>query len=224
MQLRHGDLISILEGPAMPAGTTVRFALGGVLLGVALVALVFTLTRRGTPETLITNSAAPSAEGGTVTVYVGGAVAHPGLYTLPRGERVEAALTAAGGLAPDAAPDGLNRAVRLRDEAQIIVPRKGEPTATAPRPAANAPAPDAPTPGAGTRIAPTPTPAGPININAASAADLALLPGVGPKLAQEIIDYRTAHGRFASPADLAQVKGISDRMVASWENLITCGP
>src|SRR3954452_25635339 len=99
----------------MPAGTTVRFALGGVLLGVAIVALVFTLTRHGTPETLITIGALPSAEGGTVTVYVGGAVARPGLHTLPRGERVEAALTAAGGLASDAAPDGLNRALRLRD-------------------------------------------------------------------------------------------------------------
>lgn len=208
----------------MPTWATVRVALGGVLLGGLIIVLIFNLTRRAEPETLITIAPAPQVEGNTVTVYVGGAVVRPGLYTLPSGERIEGAITAAGGLLPEANPDGLNRALRLRDEAQIVVPRKGDPTATPLRPTATAPMPAGVATTAATRLAPTPTPTGPINVNTANAADLALLPGVGPKLAQAIIDYRTANGPFTGPAELAEVQGISDRMVASWADLITFGP
>lgn len=52
------------------------------------------------------------------------------------------------------------------------------------------------------------TGAGVVNINTASAEQLALLPGVGAKAAQRIIEYREQHGRFAKPTDLMQVKGI----------------
>ena len=53
--------------------------------------------------------------------------------------------------------------------------------------------------------------AGVVNINTADAAQLALLPGVGAKAAQRIIDYRTAHGQFQKPTDLMQVKGFGDK-------------
>lgn len=208
----------------MPAWPMVRMALGGMILGTVVVVSLIVFLRRGDGETLITIAPAPSLEGGTVTVYVGGAVLRPGLYSLPRGERIEAALAAAGGLTAEADPEGLNRALRLRDEDQIIVPRKGEPTATPPRAlAAVAPTPTHAPGGAG-RATPSPTAGGPININAASAADLARLPGIGPKLAQAIIDYRTANGPFVGPAELAEVQGISDRMVAGWGELIVFGP
>lgn len=149
-----------------------------------------------------------------------------GVWTVPRGDRVEAAIAATGVLSEEADPDAVNRAVKLRDEAQIIVPRKGErpPAASAgaapTRPAANA----AGDPSVGAALA-APT-SGPtrVNVNTAPVAELERLPGVGPRLAQQIIDYRTANGPFATPADLAKVRGISDKMVEGWGEMVTCGP
>jgi competence protein ComEA len=57
----------------------------------------------------------------------------------------------------------------------------------------------------------TPAVAGVVNINTADAAQLANLPRVGMKVAQRIVDYRTAHGPFASTSDLMQVKGFGQK-------------
>jgi len=70
----------------------------------------------------------------------------------------------------------------------------------------------------------TPAPVGPLDINSASATDLERLPGVGPKLAQAIVEYRAEHGPFAGPAQLAAVKGISERLIATWGEAISYGP
>ena len=51
-------------------------------------------------------------------------------------------------------------------------------------------------------------PKGVVNINTADVTQLALLPGVGAKAAQLIVDYRTEHGAFAKATDLMQVKGV----------------
>lgn len=200
-----------------------RAPLGGTLLGVLLVMLIFNVHGRLTDETLIAVAPLASPTSGNVTVFVGGAVHQPGLYTLPQGERIEAALAAAGGLTDDADPEGLNRALRLRDEAQIVVPRRGEPTATPPR-ASAAPGSTAPVTLASPRPVGTPAPVGPLDINSASATDLERLPGVGPKLAQAIVEYRAEHGPFAGPAQLAAVKGISERLIATWGEAISYGP
>lgn len=184
----------------------------------AIIGVATILVNWRTPETVITIAPLPT-EAASVTVYVGGAVARPGLYTLPNGERVEAALVAAGGVTDEADPDGLNRAARLRDEAQIVVPRRGQPTATPVRPLA----PTSPST-VGAIKAATPATSGPINVNVADADELAQLPGVGPKLAQAIIEYRTAHGPFSTALDLAQVQGISERMALTWDALVTFGP
>lgn len=152
-----------------------KTALGGFLLVVAIGVGIILFPRIWPPqETLITIAPLPR-ESGTVTVYVGGAVARPGLYTLPSGERIEAALLAAGGLAEDANPDGINRASRLRDEAQIVVPRKGEPTAIPARLVGGSPVPQPTQPGAfpGAKASPTVAATGPINVNTASANELA---------------------------------------------------
>ena len=50
-----------------------------------------------------------------------------------------------------------------------------------------------------------------VRVNAASAAELVALPGVGPVMAQRILEYRTAHGPFGSLVDLRRVKGIGAR-------------
>lgn len=203
-----------------------KTALGGVLLIVAVISGIFTLPRFWqADETMVTIAPLPT-ESGTVTVYVGGAVLRPGLYTLPSGERIEAALLVAGGLAEDANPDGINRAARLRDEAQIVVPRKGEPTALPVQLVVGSPAPQQTQPAAttGSKASPTAIATGPINVNTATANELAQLPGVGPKLAQAIIDYRLEHGPFTGPADLAKVQGISERMAFGWATAVTFEP
>ncbi len=206
-----------------------KAAFGGILLVIlAMTGIIFLLPFWQAEETLVTIAPLPT-ESGTVTVYVGGAVVRPGLYTLPSGERIEAALLVAGGLTEEANPDGINRAARLRDEAQIVVPRKGEPTALPARlvVGSHAPQPTQPTQPnttGGSKASPTVAATVPINVNTASVTELAQLPGVGPKLAQAIIDYRLEHGPFTGPADLAKVQGISERMAFGWDKAVTFEP
>jgi competence protein ComEA len=57
----------------------------------------------------------------------------------------------------------------------------------------------------------TASPAGVVNINTADSAQLALLPRVGVKAAQRIIDYRKEHGAFKKTSDLMQVKGFGEK-------------
>lgn len=60
-----------------------------------------------------------------------------------------------------------------------------------------------------------------INVNTASAAQLDTLPGIGPVLAQRIIDYREAHGPFTSVSQLILVEGIGEKRLAAIIDLIT---
>ncbi|MDG0793156.1 helix-hairpin-helix domain-containing protein [Cohnella ginsengisoli] len=64
---------------------------------------------------------------------------------------------------------------------------------------------------------------GRLDINAASAADLDALPGIGPSKAEAIVQYRDAHGRFESPEALTDVKGIGDKLLAKLLPLIKAG-
>ena len=132
----------------------------------------------------------------TVVVSVVGQVAAPGLVTLPAGSRVADALAAAGGLLPAADPTSVNAAAVLSDGQQISV---GVPGAAPPVDGA------APT-GAAT--------GGRLDLNTATVADLDALPGIGPVLAQRIVDHRTAHGPFASVEQLDDVSGIGPAIYA----------
>jgi competence protein ComEA len=144
-----------------------------------------------------TTTSAPSAvsAGGTVVVSVVGQVGSPGLATLPAGSRVADALAAAGGLLPGADPAAVNAAALLIDGQQIAV---GVPGAAAP-PAGGS--------GAG-------APGALLDLNSATAADLDALPGIGPVLAQRIVDHRTAHGPFTSVDQLDDVSGIGPAIYA----------
>ena len=141
-----------------------------------------------------TGAASPSPAG-TVVVSVVGLVASPGLVTLPAGARVADALAAAGGLLPEADPASVNAAALLTDGEQIAI---GVPGAHAPAAAASAAA------GAG----------GLLDLNAATAADLDALPGIGPVLAQRIVDHRGEHGAFTSVDQLDDVSGIGPAVLA----------
>ncbi|MFN8497005.1 MAG: ComEA family DNA-binding protein [Anaerolineae bacterium] len=138
----------------------------------------------------------PSPLPPTITVYVNGAVAHPGVYSLPDGSRVVQALTAAGGLTGEADADGLNQARPLRDGEQVYVPARGTPVPPAIGAGGGAPA-------AKTAAAP----GGRVNLNTATKEELDALPGIGPVLADRIIEYRQKNGPFQRPEDLKKVPG-----------------
>ncbi|WCD96795.1 ComEA family DNA-binding protein [Streptomyces sp. HUAS 31] len=155
---------------------------------------------------------APGAAGTSapeIVVDVGGKVREPGIHRLPAGSRVADALRAAGGVRPGTNTDTLNRARFLVDGEQVIV---GAPAAPAPEAGAGTGVGGAAAPGAG--------PAAPIPLNTATVEQLDTLPGVGPVLAQHIIDYRTQHGGFRSVDELREVNGIGDRRFADLRNLV----
>ena len=145
-----------------------------------------------------------STTSGSVVVHVTGAVSRPGVVTLPPGSRVTDAINAVGGASAEADTQQLNLARVLTDGEQIRVPRIGEVLPDpAPQPGGAA------TPSVGTAPGKTNGGAsGTININTASATDLEKLPGIGPALAQRIVEYRDSHGPFASVDALTDVPGI----------------
>ncbi len=183
-----------------------------LLFAVVLGGTVF-LLRRPEPPPLAIVTATPRATAtiAMVMVDVRGAVAKPGVYTLPAGSRVQEVLALAGGALSNAETRPLNLARRLNDGEQLYVPTVGEATAT-PVPVKGGPA-AAPS---GTK-----TPIGKININTATVQELDALPGIGPALGQRIVDYRTENGLFAAPEDLLKVRGIGDALFKELQDLVT---
>lgn len=141
-----------------------------------------------------------------IVVDVGGKVRDPGVHRLPAGSRVEDALKAAGGVRPGTKTGGLNRARFLVDGEQLVI---GGPAP------AGAAAPAAPA-GTGTAAGPTT----PVSLSTATVDQLDTLPGVGPVLAQHIVDYRTRNGGFRSVDELREVNGIGDRRFADLRDLV----
>ena len=156
-------------------------------------------------------SSAKSSSAAEVYVDVDGAVVRPGVYRLKEGARVSQALDAAGGLTVEADVTGLNRASKIIDGQKIYVPTVGEQQAAAAVGGAESSA--ATTPGAGSS-------SGLVNINTASAAELQTLSGIGPSMAQSIIDERTKNGAFASVDDLMRVSGIGEKKLAKIKDCI----
>ncbi|MFH8754419.1 helix-hairpin-helix domain-containing protein [Streptomyces atroolivaceus] len=150
------------------------------------------------------NGAAPSAR---IVVDVSGKVRRPGIQHLPAGSRVADALRAAGGVREGVDVTGLNRARVLTDGEQVAV---GLPAA--PPPAGGT--------GAGGATAGQAGPAAPVSLGTATVEQLDTLPGVGPVLAQHIIDYRTEHGGYRSVDELREVDGIGDRRFADLRPLV----
>ncbi len=129
-----------------------------------------------------------------VVVYVSGAVASPGVLTLPTSSRVIDAITAAGGALPEADLESINLARILVDGEQIRVAVVGEspPSATA---------------GTGTDAQAC------VRLATATETELQTLPGIGPALAQRIISYRSTHPRLTSVEELDDVPGIGPSLI-----------
>ena len=186
-------------------------------------------------------AAVPAAE---IVVHVTGAVKKPGVYHLVPTARGDDALKAAGGPTDDAAPDALNLAAHLEDGSQIHVPTHKEQAANFAPPSPDSfvkhdPAvaakpdkaggksgakPGAPHSGhggaGGTSAKLKPDSGVKINLNTADAQTLQKLPGIGPSMADRILDYRKANGGFKSPEELMEVSGIGPKKYAKLESFV----
>ena len=132
-----------------------------------------------------------------LVVDVAGAVQDPGVYRLPEGSRVVDALARAGGPSGDAMLEAINRAARLVDGQQVVVPK---------RVAGGA---------AGTGLTGAAPEAGPISLGTATVEQLDTIDGIGPVTAQKIVEYRDQHGGLASVDQLDEVSGIGPATMES---------
>lgn len=137
-----------------------------------------------------------------VTVHVTGAVEKPGVYTLEEGKRIDDAVKLAVPLAK-ADLGMINLAAVLQDGRQIYVPAKGE------------------KPGSHKVLSAGSQTSTVININTAGLSELDKLDGIGPALAQRIIDYRESKGPFATVEDITKVSGIGPTQLAKFRDKIS---
>jgi competence protein ComEA len=150
-----------------------------------------------------------SAGAGIVLVHVVGQVRHPGVVRLPAGARVEQALAAAGGATSKADLVRVNLARPVVDGEQIVVPKPGEAMTGAAGVVGGLLGPGSTT-GA----------AAPVDLNTAGLAELDTLPGVGPVLAQRILDWRSQNGRFSTVDELGEVSGIGEKVLENLRPLV----
>lgn len=189
----------------MKTGWWILFGMGCAFL---LAGLVYLAASPPRGEPVILREAPPPAP---IIVHVVGAVRQPGVYTLPAGSRVRDALEAAGGASAAADEGKLNLAAFLEDGEQLRVPQQVS-------------AEDPLNPGPGEQAVAAER--GPleisieININTASADELASLPGIGPVIAAEVVAYREEHGPFAEIEEIQNVSGIGPATFEKIRDLI----
>ena len=134
-----------------------------------------------------------------IRVYVCGAVASPGVVSLPEDSRAEDALAAAGGFAENAWRDYVNLAERVQDGEKLYFPTLEESVSM-------------PLQESGSGL---------VNINTADVAALCTLPGIGESRANDIISYREANGPFGSCEDIMNVTGIKTSVYSKISDKIT---
>lgn len=180
---------------------------------IALGGILFAMRRPKPPPLEIlppppTATPAPTPTPRPLRVYVSGAVQAPDVYELPADSIVKDAIVAAGGATDEADMEAINLALPLSDGAQVHVPRRQENRPTPP-------AVSTPTPQASSSS--TSGQAGKVNINTATAEELDTLPGIGPAMAQRIIEGRP----YGSIEDIMRVKGIGEATFEKLKDLIT---
>ena len=193
----------------MPPATRTALTVVVVAAVSAIAVVLLAWTHQPVPVSapiVATASASPGAQqwgmsaAASLTIDVEGRVRKPGLIALPPGSRVADALRLAGGALPGTDLSGLNLARKVVHGEQIVVGASHPPVAAATGAA---------------------TASGPVNLNLATLADLDALPGVGPVTAQRILDWRTAHGQFASVDQLREVEGIGAKTFERLKSLVT---
>jgi competence protein ComEA len=142
-------------------------------------------------------AAAPSRRrdtGQALYVHVAGAVRRPGLIRVPPDTRVASALERAGGPTRRADLTLVNLAARVQDGQQIVVPVRGASPAGAGSPE---------------------LPGAQLHLSTATPEQLDQVDGIGPTLAERIVEYRDAHGGLRSIDELAEVDGIGEKRLTT---------
>ena len=177
----------------MTSAKTVSFYILAALLIAALsagIALAVSRNGSGSPGVeILLPTATPIPELPELKVYVSGAVARPGVYSMAQSDRLADALEAAGGAVHGARLDCVNQSLRVKDEAHYHVPGAEEQC----QPSSSA--------------ASLQGDSG-IDLNTASAEEMESLPGIGEVKARAIVDYREKNGRFGSTDEVVNVDGI----------------
>ena len=144
-----------------------------------------------------------------IIVHIKGQVKNPGVLTLEEGQRVNDALTMAGGQSDKADLNAVNLAEPLIDGQEVYIPAKGEKASPSPvnKPAAQKAA------SSGGNVSD-----GKIDLNTADQKQLEQLPGVGPSTAAKILEYRKANNGFKSVNELQEVPGIGAKKFEEMKN------
>ena len=177
-----------------------------ILLNIVTVGLVLVRVRQPQPTPLSIQTPAPALAtptAGPLHVYVCGAVARADVYLLAPGSIVKDALLAAGGATSQADLTRINLALPVQDGEQVYVPEIGKEE------------PPTPPSSAGKETSKK------VNINKATLEELESLPGIGAVYAQNIIEYRKAHGPFQTIEELDQVQGIGPATINRLRDLVT---
>jgi competence protein ComEA len=196
----------------------VLYILVGVLAGFVLAGVLVFVSRAPAGEPIMLQPAPTKAP---IAVHVVGAVPRPGLYELAEGARVQDAIDAAGGLLAEANVDTLNLASLLEDGQQLVIPYQDGREVTKAGDVVDLPSSE------GNDSVATSEPTGStntnaelLNLNTATLEELEALPGIGPTLAQRIIDYRDQNG-FYVVEDLLNVSGIGQSTFDQIKDLVT---
>lgn len=173
----------------------------GVLIGLVLGGVFWIIARspRGNSVELL-----PAPTPSPLIVDVAGAIPKPGVYELPEGSRVKDAVEAAGGFLAEADKSTINLAAPIEDGQRLDIPFLA---GTEPLGALT-------TQEEQVEL---------IDINTADVETLSTLPGIGPTLAQRIVDYRDTYGPFYYIEDIMSVEGISATTFENIIDLITTG-
>jgi competence protein ComEA len=167
-----------------------------VIVAATLAAAAFLYYGQPTSGAVAPASPAITTDVARITVHVSGAVAAPGLVEVARSARIADVIAAAGGTTSDAIPGRVNLAAPVRDGEQIVVPSVSMLNEA---PAASD---------------------GRVRLNTASGSELEQIPGVGPVLAQRIIEARDAGGGFTTVEDLLDVAGIGEAKLAGLRDFV----
>lgn len=148
-----------------------------------------------------------------------GAVRAPGVYYFSDGKRVVDAVDAAGGATSEADLSRVNLAAPLEDGIRIYVPKAGEdppPDVSGTEVSSGGGAPSASGAAGSGAVG-----AQKVNVNRAPASELERLPGIGPALAQRIVEDRSRNGPFRALQDLGRVPGIGDVKISQLAPFVT---
>ena len=186
---------------------SILYMISGILFGLFVAALVWVVARNPSGEA-VTLRPVPTEK--PIVVQISGAVPRPGVYALPEGARVQDVISAAGGFLAEADKEFINLARTLEDGERLDIPYMEGFSPVIPTP----PEEVVINSGSDTDL---------ININTASSFELESLPGIGPKTAEKIIDYRNQNGPFLSIESIINVSGIGPGTYERIKDLITVG-